>query len=440
MPAISSVAVIGAGPYGLSIAAHLRAKGIEALVFGAPMDTWRNGMPRGMKLKSEGFASCLSDPAGRFTLEAFCREQNLPYADLDFAVPVETFTAYGTAFADRFVPRLDRRGVRHLSRIDCPTGAHFRLDLDDGTVVAARRVIVAAGIASYRRVPAVFADLPAARLTHTADHADYSPFAGKRVVVVGAGASAIDAAAALQRAGAAVRLVSRRGAITFHAAGRRRWFDRIAAPLTPLGPGWKKLLCTRAPLLFRLLPERLRASLVRRHLGPAPGWSARADFEGKVEVTLRASVTAARLADRGVEITIAGPEGVRTMEPADHVVVGTGYHVDVAALPFLAPALRAGLDLGNGSPRLSGHFESTVPGLYFAGTAAANTFGPLLRFVCGAGFAARRITAHLAAAAPARRHVLPVSLASLAAAAHVLTLAESRGRHLAIRRRAADGS
>ena len=394
MASVAAIAIIGAGPYGLSIAAHLAAQGIEACVFGQPMASWRDGMPRGMRLKSEGFASALSDPGRTYTLKQFCAERGVPYADLDQPVAVETFTAYGEAFQKLFVPQLDSRRVARVAN-----AAHgFTLTLDDGATVEARRVIVATGVAPFKHVPAVLAGLSAARLTHTSEHADYASFAGKRVVVVGAGASAVDAAAALQRGGAQASLVSRRAEVRFHAgAAKRSWRQRLRAPITPLGPGWKKLFCVKAPLVFRMLPARLRHRLVTRYLGPAPGWFAREDFVGKVALHLSSTLVGARVTADGVALEIAGRDGTRRTLVVDHIVAGTGYGVDVGRLAFLDRDLVAGIACDAAAPRLSASFESTVPGLYFAGPAAAFAFGPLLRFVCGAGFAARRITAHVAA-------------------------------------------
>ena len=388
------VAIIGAGPYGLSIAAHLAARGIEARVFGPAMASWRDGMPRGMRLKSEGFASRLFDPVDDYTLADFCKERDIPYADLDTPVAVETFTAYGEAFQKRFVPGLDPRMVARVAR--APHG--FTLKLDDGARIEARRVVVATGVAPFKHVPDVLAGLSPQRLTHTSEHADYSSFAGKRVVVVGAGASAVDAAAALHRGGAQASLVSRRAEVRFHAGrGRRTWRQSLRAPMTPLGPGWKKLVCCKAPLLFHALPADLRTRLVRRYLGPAPGWFAREDFLGKVTLHLSATLLGARETEQGVVLEVAGPDGQpRTIE-ADHVVAGTGYGVDVGRLAFLDREIVAEVAVNAAAPRLSSRFESSVPGLYFAGPAAAYEFGPMLRFVCGAGFAARRITAHVAA-------------------------------------------
>src|SRR5712671_3991320 len=133
-----NVAIIGAGPYGLSIAAHLRSRGIEFRIFGRPMDTWLTRMPKGMRLKSEGFASSLYEPDSQFTLGSYCQSEGIPYADLGLPVSLETFTSYGLAFQRRFVPQLENKIVVSLS----PSSGGFQLRLADGEVCSARRVIV----------------------------------------------------------------------------------------------------------------------------------------------------------------------------------------------------------------------------------------------------------------------------------------------------------
>ncbi|MFI4994848.1 MAG: NAD(P)-binding domain-containing protein [Hyphomicrobiales bacterium] len=395
MTTIAEVAIVGAGPYGLSIAAHLSARGLKPLIFGSPMKSWRDAMPRGMRLKSEGFASSLSDPDGRLTLKAFCESEKLPYADINLPVPVETFVAYGDAFQRRFVPQLDTRMVGQIRK--APHG--FTLRLDDGAEVDARKVIVATGILSFRQVPEVLQGLSRERLSHTCEHADYSSFAGQRVVVIGAGASATDAAAALLQAGASVTLVCRSPSLTFYAGGSARgWLDSLIAPMTPIGPGWKKLLCVKAPLLFRMLPERLRTMIVQRFLGPAPCWFVREEIEGRVTVMGGSRIIDARETAHGVKLEIASGGGTRTLE-ADHVIAGTGFRVNAARLQFLDTAIASALELTQDAPRLSSNFESTVAGLHFVGTMAVYEFGPMLRFVCGADFTARRVANHIAGAA-----------------------------------------
>ena len=79
MGRVTEVAIIGAGPYGLSVAAHLRKLGIGFRLFGRPMHTWLTQMPKGMLLKSEGFASNLSDPDDQLTLDRYCTEQRVPH-------------------------------------------------------------------------------------------------------------------------------------------------------------------------------------------------------------------------------------------------------------------------------------------------------------------------------------------------------------------------
>src|ERR1700722_7948077 len=111
------VAIIGAGPYGLSLAAHLGAGKLSYRIFGTPMSSWRNHMPNRTWLKSDGFASSLYDPDSTFTLAQYCRDRSLPYADVGVPVPIETFVAYGLEFQERFVSRLEETEVTSVTRV-----------------------------------------------------------------------------------------------------------------------------------------------------------------------------------------------------------------------------------------------------------------------------------------------------------------------------------
>ena len=401
MVATADVVIVGAGPYGLSLAAHLAAADRDVRVFGRSMETWRDGMPSGMKLKSEGFASSLSDPDGSYTLGHYCAERGIAYAESGWPVPVEVFAAYGEAFARRFVPHLDERKVTGIAR----SGEDFTVELDDGARIAARHVVLATGIGAFGIQPEQLSTLPQASVSHSSQHADYRQFKGQDVAVIGAGASALDAAAALRRAGASPTLVSRRSAVKFYEAGRpRRAIDAVLAPRTPLGQGWKKLLCCKAPLLFHALPARLRLRIVKRYLGPSPGFHVRDTIEGHVPYCLDASLAEARLRSDGrVELTIDRVGHGRSVLEVDHVIAATGYKVDLARLGLLAENLLAGLRTLDLSPVLSRDFESSVDGLYVVGTPAAYSFGPMFRFACGNEYAARRITRHILARPASRR-------------------------------------
>ena len=150
------VAILGAGPYGLSVASHLRARGIDFRIFGRPMQSWRAHMPIGMHLKSEGFATNLSDPSATFTLKRFCIDRGLPYNSAT-AIPLDWFLAYGLAFQKRFVPEVEERSVLAVKR----RVNGFDLAFQDGEVLAARRLLVAVGVHPFRDMPA--ATYPACR-------------------------------------------------------------------------------------------------------------------------------------------------------------------------------------------------------------------------------------------------------------------------------------
>jgi thioredoxin reductase len=396
------VAIIGAGPYGLSVAAHLNASGVNFRIFGSPMQTWLENMPRGMHLKSEGFASSLYAPDDAFPLSAFCKEAGLPYADIGLPVPLETFTSYGLEFQKRFVGQLEQDRVVSVDRRD----GTFILGLEKGETFSAKKVVIAAGLSHFSYVPPALSNLPEEFVSHSSQHHALSRFKGRTVAVVGAGASAVDLAALLYRQGASVQLIARKPFIRFHDPPdniQPSFVQRLRMPITAIGPGWKLFWCANAPLLFRQMPESFRLEKVRTVLGPAPGWFVKEQVVGKVPFILGVTVTEARIQNGQVSLQLSDEQGNHQIATADHVVAATGYKVDLRRLTFIDQKMLAGIRSVEETPILSSHFESSVPGLYFVGTAAANTFGPLLRFACGARFTAKRLSRHLSKSAARNR-------------------------------------
>ncbi len=385
--------IVGAGPYGLSIAAHLKAHGIDFRIVGSPMHTWLTQMPEGMRLKSEGFASSLDDPESALTLAQYCKQRGIPYADSGLPVTLETFASYGLEFQKRFVPELEDKRVDSLER--CPGG--FRICLADGETLTARKVIDAVGITHFKHIPPVFSGLPEDLVTHSSAHRTLNHFKGREVTVVGAGASALDLAALLLQAGALVQLVARKPAVRFHDPPGplpRPFRERLRFPSTPIGPGWRLLFYTNGPLAFRQLPERFRLRAVRTTLGPAPPWFIRDEVVGNMPFNLGVNITQAKVQNGRVSLELTNSAGERRTLASDHVIAATGYKVDLQRLRFLSADLQERIATVGQMPALSSNFESSVPGLYFVGTAAANTFGPLMRFACGAQFTARRLSGH----------------------------------------------
>jgi Pyridine nucleotide-disulphide oxidoreductase len=385
------VAIIGAGPYALSIAAHLRARGVGFRIFGNPMESWRSRMPAGMFLKSEGFASNIYDPERRFTLKSFCTHNGLSYADTGLPIPLETMAMYGLSFQRQLVPEVENKTVVALDW----SLRDFLLQLDSGEMLSARRVIVAVGSSYFKYVPPSLTHLPAPLLSHSSDHHDLSRFGGQDVTVVGCGASALDLATLLRENGAQVHLVARQPSVVFLSkpVPRSLW-HRIRYPMSGIGGGWRSRFFADAPMLFRYLPQPIRVRTVKTYLGPAGGWFVKDRIVGRVHFLLARTPRYAEVKDGRVYLQCEGESG-QSEVLTDHIIAATGYRVDIGRLEFLSEKIRASLQSIENAPVLSKNFESSVPGLYFVGLASAYCFGPVMRFLFGAGYTAGRLSEHL---------------------------------------------
>jgi len=385
-----AVAVIGAGPYGLSIAAHLSCREVTFRIFGEPMEGWLGHMPKGMLLKSEGFASNLYSPDNSFSLRQYCAERRIAYSDIGTPVKIETFMEYGAAFQQRFVPRVERKKLVMLEHgYGC-----FRLRFNDGDVVHASNVVLAVGMAAFGYVPDVLTGLPAALVSHASCHSDLGSFKGRRLAVIGGGSSAIDIAYLAQEAGAEVELIARRPELRFHnppsLAPRTRW-QNIRYPLTGMGPGLRARVYTDAPLVFHSLPQEIRRRIVADFAPPEGGWFSRDRLMNHVSLLLGQTITGVQLQKGELQLQLRGADGARKTLTVDHAIAATGYRVDVARLDFLSPEIQGHLRLANQIPTLSSKFESSVRGLYFVGLPSALSFGPMMRFALGAQYTARRL-------------------------------------------------
>jgi cation diffusion facilitator CzcD-associated flavoprotein CzcO len=379
----SDLVIVGAGPYGLSVAAHLaNARRRPPLrVFGRPMSFWSDHMPAGMLLRSPWVASNLSDPKGALTLDAFRASQRLNFVA---PVPLESFTAYGRWFQREAVAGVDERSVTCIVH----DADRFVLTLGDGAEIEARRVIVATGIGYFPHVPDAFADLPATLVSHTSVHRDLGQFAGREVLVVGAGQSALESAALLHEAGATVQLMARTDGIRFlhQRALLHRWpLEQILYAPPDVGPALLSQLVAR-PNLYRLAPRRLQDRWGPRAIRAA-GAAWLKDRLSAVPMEMLRSVAAATTDGERVRLTLDdGSERV-----ADHVLLGTGYRVDLRRYPFMDQTLLRRIRSVDGYPVLDAGFETSVKGLHFVGAPAAWSFGPLMRFVAGADFTARAV-------------------------------------------------
>lgn len=386
----SDVVIAGAGPYGLSTAAYLHTFGIDVRIIGEPMRFWDANMPVGMFLKSEPFASNLGSPQPgmRFT-------DRHPSWRLGQPIPLDTFVEYGRWFAAETVPATDDAQVVTVERAR-PSG--YVVTLSTGETIATRTVVVAVGVGPFAHVPDELAGMPSSLVSHSSAHRDLTVFAGKEVAVLGAGQSALETAVLLADAGAHPHLIARRAEIDWNVVPKERRPLRkrlLGGPRSGLGTGYRTWLWAERPGIVRHLPEETRRRIVRETLPPAGAWWLRDRLDDRVRVSTGHHLVKAVEDGEAIALTTVDRTGRRVVTEAEHVIAATGYVPDVARLDLLAADLRARISTRLGSPVLTRDFESSSSGLYFAGLAAAHTFGPVMRFVHGADFAARRIAHHV---------------------------------------------
>ena len=385
------VIVIGAGPYGLAVASSLREAGANVRVFGETMSFWTRHMSNDMCLRSIWSASHIGDPTSSLNLRAFERERGVP---LRRPIPLSDFVAYGHWFQERALPDVDPRLVKRVET----SGGALRVITSDDEAIDARRVVVAGGIAPFAARPQMFDALPRELASHSADHADLAPFAGRRVVVIGGGQSAIETAVLLGEHGADVEVIMRAQRLQWVGrAPREGLIGHLLFDRTDVGPALISQLVAH-PMLVRALPHAIQREATRRALAPGASLWLRPRFGGLVISAGRSVVDVAR---RGSEVSLRLSDG--SSRTVDHVLMGTGYRIDIRRYPFLAPGLLERVRRVDGHPVLGAGFESSVPGLHFVGAPALYSFGPLLRFVAGTEFAARRVTLQVTRARSAQR-------------------------------------
>ena len=378
----TEVTILGAGPYGLSCAAHLQKAGIETRVFGPTMSFWMRHMPRGMCLRSNWEASYIADPASAYTLDAFCEAEG---NHCPRPIPLEKFVAYGQWFQQKAVRDHDPRQVAQIQS----EGSGFRVSLEDGLSFMTRRVVIAAGIQPFEHYPAEFKHLPRRLASHSIEHDDLGQFRGKRVTVIGGGQSAFESAALLRENGADVEVVCRQPSpnwVGLHPRLHRLGLvSKMLYAKTDVGPaGISRLVA--APRVFRRFPRWFKTPVAYRAIRPAVAGWLKPRLEG---IPIHAGCHVTEAHETGGRLTLKLSDGA--MRTSDHMLLATGYSVDVTRYKFLAPDMLGQLEIRHGYPLLRAGLESSIPGLHFVGKPAAWSFGPILGFVSGAAFASSEL-------------------------------------------------
>jgi hypothetical protein len=359
------------------------------MVFGKPMEFWHTQMPKGMWLRSAYYASSISDPHGALCLEKYEQTRG---CKLRVPIPLADFVDYGMWFRNQAVPKVDPRRVTRIER----NRSGFHVVTEDGERLYANRVIVAAGIARFAVRPSVFNSGLSSdpSITHSSQHRDFAAFAGRTVVVIGGGQSALESAALLSEAGAQAEVLARKPEIKWlrgkvHLSRSLRGLSRLLYCRSDVGPPLLTHIVSR-PALLNCFPRKIRSWIAYRAIRPAgAGWLV--TRLQKVPITTGREVTAVEKLNGKIKLRL-NDGSTRTV---DHVVLATGYQVDIARYDFLAPELLSEIRQVNGHPILGAGFESSVPGLHFLGAPGIWSFGPLVRFVSGTEYSSRALTNHV---------------------------------------------
>jgi len=391
------IAIIGAGPYGLSLAAYLAARNVEHRIFGRPMQFWSQIAEAGREryLKSYCFGTNIPAPTHGSTLADYSRPRGLETFE---PCSIGDFASYGLWFQKKNVAWVEPVEVEHVSKV-----AHgFAVTLANGERFVAAQVVLATGLSCFAQVPPALASLPPGLATHTSKIAAFASFRGSSVAVIGAGQSALEAAALLHEAGARPQLLVRKNAILWNkrVLQKRSLWRRLRSPISGLGTGPKAWALSHFPGATHRLPAAWRTCFLKNHLPAEGAWWLRERVENLMPIHLRTTIEDAReIAGRvALRLRVANDGSERRLT-VDHVVAGSGYEIDVKRLTFLHPNLRDEIDCCARAPRLNSRFEASVSGLRFIGPASAMSFGPLFRFVVGAEYTAQIVSAHLASQA-----------------------------------------
>jgi len=339
-------------------------------------------MPAGMCLRSNWGASHIADPKQRLTLDGYCHQNG---NHVSTPIPLSRFVGYGQWYQQQAVPDLDRRLVLSVET----DGPGFKVTVVDGESFMSKRVVVATGISTFASRPAEFDGIPCALASHSSEHNDFRKFKGQRVVVIGAGQSALESAALFKEAGIEVEVIARQRILNWVGLHPRLHHlgpvSRLLYSTRDVGPaGISRLVA--APHLFRTFPRWFQDRTAYRAIRPAVAGWLRPRLTG-VPVTLGRKILSATVT--GSQLRLRLDDHAERL--VDHALLATGFRVDISRYQFLSPSLLKRLETVNGYPVLKRGLECSIPGLHFLGKPAAWSFGPLVGFVSGTEFAANEL-------------------------------------------------
>lgn len=373
----TNLLIIGAGPFGLSLAALASQLSIDHLIVGKPMEFWQNNMPKGMYLRSA--CDWHLDPLDIDTIESFLATQGKTSRDVE-PLSLEFYLSYVVWFRKKkeinpspiYVRRLD---YDYLSkRFTATTFAEEQ--------ILAKRVVVAPGFKHFAYIPDELKKrLPARRFEHTSSFVDFSAAENKRYLIVGGRQSAYEWAALLLEAGAKAVHISHRHDRPVFKPSDWSWVNPLVDQMAT-NPSWFRQLSIAEK---ERIQERLWAE-GRLKLEP---WLGPRLMSDRVKVWPKTQVAEA-VEQPGGDVLVQLTNGESFT--VDQIVLATGYRVEISKLPLLANGNILGdLQRRNGFPVLDDHFQTSVPGLFITSMPATQDFGPFFGFTMAVRTSAKLI-------------------------------------------------
>jgi cation diffusion facilitator CzcD-associated flavoprotein CzcO len=390
--ATTDTVIIGAGPYGLSLAAHLDAAGVPHQILGKPMDGWKNFAPPGMLMRSDGCSTSLYAPRRGYALQDYCALKGIRYQPIGMHLTRETFIDYGLWFQEQLVDHLRPLDVVDMRRVD----GLFHLVLSDDSSIVARRVVLALGLKGFQKTPPVLQGLPREFVSHSCEYGNLDWVRGKDVVIVGGGQSALGLAALMNENGGHIRVLARESDVSWNSKPQisRSLISRLLTPEGRIGPGWRSHIIAEWPFVFRAFGAERRKQVVNSTWGPSGAWWLRDRVVDQVDVSLGSQIRHAAVDKNRIILQVSGKDQESQIE-ADHVIAATGFKTDLSRHEFLSREIVQSMSLADGVPELTGNFETDVRGLYVIGPASSYSFGPVMRFIYGAKYAAPQVARHI---------------------------------------------
>jgi cation diffusion facilitator CzcD-associated flavoprotein CzcO len=359
--------VIGAGPFGLAMAAYAAHHHMNYVVVGYPMSFWHAHMPQGMSLRSA--CDWHLDPLNIHTIEAYLQTQQLRPADVE-PLARDVYLHYAQWFQAQKMIEPHATLVEQLNHSP-DTPPIFEAILADGESIIARNVLLAVGFQYFKNIPSELAKrIPPGYFSHTCDCVSFDAFRGQRCLIVGGRQSAFEWAALLHEHGAAAIHLSYRHDTPQFQPSDWSWVSPLVDAMVE-DPGW-----------FRRLAAEEKQALNQRfwaegRLKLEPWLKPRIDHDTIMLWPTSQVVSCCQLPQGAIEVILDVGERLTV----DHIILATGYKVNMANIPFLSRGdILPNLQISNGYPVLDEHFQSTIPGLFITSMPATQDFGSFFAF------------------------------------------------------------